>query len=566
MELLQDQPQRMAREKRGIEQIARAETWLCLGKWSTSPKGLQLSFRLPTFEFDGLLVYPPLFPKVPAYVRPKSNDAWSRHQYGNGVLCLERGPDNWDPSVTGAELLRSAYKLLFSEMLQVVLPGVGPTPSRHELTLGQIARSEKRRFLVTGEFAAQLENLQAPQLLQLRVARRQLDDIVVSVPVAVGPDNRVPLKDVLSTDSTTSEDGWVFAVSGPELRTLRTAEALRAIANSHALSLDHLNTKTVVACDSERNIRAYRFTDTGELAELAVIDARESDTDRLPPEFAQLATKRITVVGTGSLGSKVAVSLARSGVRQFVLIDADVLLPQNLVRNELDTRHLGFAKVASLAQRIKEVATDAKVVPLDFEVGGQENPEVASLLADVICHSDLVIDATASSDAFVTLAALCGERVSLVWGEVFAGGVGAMMARSRPGRDSNPLATRAHIYGVMSDMADAPRFQAKRYGLETEEGALVAGDAEVSSLAASMTAFAIDAVCREESEYPVGAYLIGFKKFWEFRAPFDTIPIACPPPVATVELPELTADEVAALDELAKAVLETSGASSNAAG
>lgn len=565
MGLLQDQPQRMAREKRGIEQIARAETWLSLGKWSTSPKGLQLSFRLPTFEFDGLLVYPPLFPKVPAYVRPKSNGAWSQHQYGNGVLCLERGPDNWDPSVTGAELLRSAYKLLFSEMLQIILPSVGPAPSRHELTLGQIARSEKRRFLVTGEFAAQLENLQAPQLLQLRVARRQLDDVVVSVPVALGADNLVPLMDVLSTDSTISEDGWVVAVSGTQLKALRTAESLRAVANSHALSPDRLNTKTVVACDSERNIRAYRFTDTGEVTELAVIDARENDTVRLPPEFAQLASKRITVVGAGSLGSKIAVSLARSGGRQFALIDADVLMPQNLVRNELDGRHLGFAKVASLAQRIKEVVPEAEVARFHLEVGGQENPEIAAGLANVICHSDLVVDATASSNAFVTLAALCGEGVTLVWGEVFAGGVGAMMARSRPGRDADPLSTRAHIYGVMSDMADAPRFQAKLYGLETEEGALVAGDAEVSSLAASMTAFAIDAVCCEESEYPAGAYLIGFKRFWEFRAPFDTIPIACPPPVAAVALPELTADEVTALDELAEAVLETVGASSNAA-
>lgn len=565
MGLLQDHPQRMAREKRGIEQVARDETWLSLGKWSASPKGLRLSFRLPMFEFDGLLVYPPLFPKVPAYVRPKSNGAWSQHQYGNGALCLERGSDNWDPSVTGAELLRSAYKLLFSEMLQVVLPGVGPAPSRHELTLGQIARSEKRRFLVTGEFAAQLEKLQAPQLRQLRVARRQLDDVVVRVPVAVGIDGVKPLRDALSPDFNDSEEGWVFGVSGTELKTLRTTEALSSVANAHDITADHLNSKTIVACDGELNIRAFRFSETGVLTELAVVDARDEDGERLPPEFAQLESKRITVVGAGSLGSKIAVSLARSGARRFVLIDADVLMPQNLVRNELDARHLGFAKVVSLAQRIKEVAPDAEVVPLQFEAGGQEHPEIAVLLADVICHSDLVIDATANSDAFVTLAALCGERVALVWGEVFAGGVGAMMARSRPGRDADPLAIRTHIYGVMSSMADAPRIQSKRYGLETGEGSLVAGDAEVSSLSASMTAFAVDALCREESEYPAGAYLIGFKKFWEFQAPFDTIPIACPPPAAAAAPAELTTDEAAALDELAEAVLETVDASSNAA-
>ena len=41
------------------------------------------------------------------------------------------------------------------------------------------------------------------------------------------------------------------------------------------------------------------------------------------------------------MGSKLAASLARSGVRRFVLVEEDVLLPENLVRNDLDWRDVG---------------------------------------------------------------------------------------------------------------------------------------------------------------------------------------------------------------------------------
>lgn len=94
---------------------------------------------------------------------------------------------------------------------------------------------------------------------------------------------------------------------------------------------------------------------------------------------------------------------------------------------------------------------------------------------------------------------------------------------------------------------------------------MVAGDAEVSHLAAVMTSFAIDALCREDSEYPVSAYLLGFKKFWEFQAPFDTIPVACPPATETVAQPELNADEKAVLEELMLDVQRSANAASEPA-
>ena len=45
-----------------------------------------------------------------------------------------------------------------------------------------------------------------------------------------------------------------------------------------------------------------------------------------------------------------------------------------------------------------------------------------------------------------------------------------------------------------------------------------------------MTQFILDILCPQDSEpsaYPASAYLIGFRKYWIFKCPFDTYPIDC---------------------------------------
>src|SRR5690606_2784507 len=51
--------------------------------------------------------------------------------------------------------------------------------------------------------------------------------------------------------------------------------------------------------------------------------------------------KSVAIVGAGSIGSKMAETLARSGVSKFVLADGDVLLPDNLERHALYWSEVG---------------------------------------------------------------------------------------------------------------------------------------------------------------------------------------------------------------------------------
>lgn len=77
--------------------------------------------------------------------------------------------------------------------------------------------------------------------------------------------------------------------------------------------------------------------------------------------LAILATKRVGVIGLGSGGSFVALSLAMSGVRKFVLIDPDILEASNIPRHAADRRYLGWNKAEAVANLIRGRNPDAIV-------------------------------------------------------------------------------------------------------------------------------------------------------------------------------------------------------------
>ncbi|WP_301752818.1 ThiF family adenylyltransferase, partial [uncultured Muribaculum sp.] len=69
-----------------------------------------------------------------------------------------------------------------------------------------------------------------------------------------------------------------------------------------------------------------------------------------------LATRRITVVGTGGVGSYAVEMLARAGVGHITIVDADVVAPSNLNR-QLPALHstIGAPKVEVMKRRIHDI-------------------------------------------------------------------------------------------------------------------------------------------------------------------------------------------------------------------
>lgn len=75
----------------------------------------------------------------------------------------------------------------------------------------------------------------------------------------------------------------------------------------------------------------------------------------------RLADKKAAVVGLGSGGGFVALSLAMSGVGHFVLVDNDELESGNVMRHVADLRYVGVNKAAAVADLIRGRNPDARI-------------------------------------------------------------------------------------------------------------------------------------------------------------------------------------------------------------
>ena len=249
---------------------------------------------------------------------------------------------------------------------------------------------------------------------------------------------------------------------------------------------------------------------------------------RIPSEYEDVTSKRVGVVGLGSVGSKMAVSLARTGVNSFLLVDHDVFLPENLCRHELDWRNIGEHKVDAIEGRIRRVAPTSNIAVSRLHLTGQESNAAVNGALNDLAQCDLLIDATASAGVFNLLAAVAEyHRKPLVWMEVYAGGIGGMIARSRPGIDPSPSMMRDAYEEIAVGMDLPESIGAGSYGAENPGATITqATDADVSVTANHATRLALDTLLGSESAlFPKSMYLIGLAKSLFFREPFDVRPI-----------------------------------------
>lgn len=122
-----------------------------------------------------------------------------------------------------------------------------------------------------------------------------------------------------------------------------------------------------------------------------------------------LENARVVCVGVGSLGSAVAIQLARSGVGHLSLIDPDTLVSANLGRHVLGADSLGRLKASALRDKIllDLPTTECTAYSTFAEVVMSSKPEVFD-------NADLVVITTADWQSEVTVWRAKSSGVS--WG------------------------------------------------------------------------------------------------------------------------------------------------------
>lgn len=79
-------------------------------------------------------------------------------------------------------------------------------------------------------------------------------------------------------------------------------------------------------------------------------------------ESSEMIEKYAIIVGCGSVGSYVALALARAGVGRFILIDGDVLQPHNNCRHQLGCKDWGRYKAEAMKDAILNVNPLAEII------------------------------------------------------------------------------------------------------------------------------------------------------------------------------------------------------------
>ena len=79
-------------------------------------------------------------------------------------------------------------------------------------------------------------------------------------------------------------------------------------------------------------------------------------------ESGVMLGKKAVILGCGSVGSYVALELARAGVGHFLLVDMDIVEYHNLCRHQCGIHDVGAYKVDALAARIRDINPNAEIV------------------------------------------------------------------------------------------------------------------------------------------------------------------------------------------------------------
>ena len=446
--------QRAVDEVESIQQLEKESDWLSLiGSPTFDGSEFIYNFDLVWHgvTYPLRLRYPEFFPDVPARIVHREGKLISIHQYGKfGELCLKHRAENWNSDVTGRSMIEDAYALISGE--HPIDGAEGLVPSGDLLTQGQQHHQSKTRFIQPFNAPLYHGKLQPGEACPILFLHSSIPDgfkLRVKAFEKSGDGEWVSITPTAPGETELEGMAVNFGKSPIKFTSPMKEISRQLIADfkNHDLSfMGSSNYRTFFVDVSTETWAAYaNYNQDKSPLPFSTIQA-PSPSDRLPESYKQLSEKHVAVIGCGSIGSKVAVSLARSGVRKFTLIDDDIFHEDNCVRNELDCLSAGLHKVDAVKQSIERLPGNFEIVVKRAGLGRQNSAFRTNDLMESVSKTDLIIDLTASPRAFNYAATVSARRmIPFIGCSVFSGGIGGLLFRSRPNIDPTPAKAKAQI-------------------------------------------------------------------------------------------------------------------------
>ena len=216
------------------------------------------------------------------------------------------------------------------------------------------------------------------------------------------------------------------------------------------------------------------------------------------------ADVNVLIAGCGSGGSSVALQLVMSGIRNFTLIDRDVLGPENVIRHVCGRSFIGRKKVDALADVLRDRNPNVNIALIDADI--MTHPGMAS----EIIKADVVVLATDNEPTRFTINEMCVQNhIPFVVGRVFTRGIGGEVFAYRPPTGGclaclESLLQRTRFReGVKEIDLVSDEEREKVYGMEISEIKDSPGLAvDISFITSFHTRFVLDAIVRRLTERP----------------------------------------------------------------
>ena len=212
----------------------------------------------------------------------------------------------------------------------------------------------------------------------------------------------------------------------------------------------------------------------------------------------------VLIAGCGSGGGQVALQLAMSGVRKFILADKDKLEVENVIRHVCGLRYLGWRKTAALADTLSDRNPQIEVKVFDGDLMGW--PE----LKDEVERASVVVVGTDNESSRFRLNEVCvATATPFTVGRVFTRGIGGEVYSYRPGTGGclacleGILDRSKYREGVREIDLVSEEDRQKMYNLQIEEIKDSPGlSVDIGFIAGFHTRFTLDALGRVATSRP----------------------------------------------------------------
>lgn len=371
-----------------------------------NPLTIRIKLLIKEHEYEFISVFPRFFPNQPIIIK-KITEFKTSHCYKNGSMCLKWGMDNWNSSITLTTLLDNLIELLEAE---------NPLGNEHqylesgdEQSFGQLLHYKDDNFLIVpydimnccGKCGKMTLNKKKCQSGKTVFYISKIDENEVS-----------SINDSIENEEITYVKTQLSRNDLMKMNINDIIELVEVKFDSKVLLLT--SDPCPIVIDNCKTPYYFDYI------------VHDYEVNRRSGISSNVLNKKITIIGLGSVGSRVFLDLARAGFNNFYIVDNDVMFPYNTLRHELTDINVGEFKVHELKNKvINEINKNAKIITSTLNMVGQESTIATDIFLNHCSSSELIIDCTADDNLLMLLNDVTLENnIPIISGTVIPGGLG----------------------------------------------------------------------------------------------------------------------------------------------